>query len=287
MTDLLRNTHRSLIAINGKDNFNFLQGLISNDIHKLNHNNCLYAAFLTAQGKYLYDFFLLYQNDTIYIDCHTQQKDSLIKRLGFYKLRSQVVIQDISNNWVIGYIYDSQSPKLFDLKDQVGYTKDIQHSIISIDPRNKKLGFRLYIPKSEYSDFISKFSLTELNDDTNYERLRINLAVPDGTKDLIPEKSTLLDYGFDHLNAIDWNKGCYIGQELTARMHYRALTKKALYTVHLKGLPPEIGTIIMHNDQEAGEMKSSIQNIGLALLRKEIIDMNIKHFIANDTTISL
>ena len=107
-----------------------------------------------------------------------------------------------------------------------------------------------------------------------WDRRRLALGVPDGSRDLVPEKSLLLESGFDELNGIDWQKGCYVGQELTARTKYRGLVKKRLLPVRLDGPTPEPGALIVRDGQEAGEMRSARDGIGLALLRLDAVAEN-------------
>jgi tRNA-modifying protein YgfZ len=106
-------------------------------------------------------------------------------------------------------------------------------------------------------------------DFADYDRLRLRLGVPDGSRDLIPEKSILLEAGFDELNGIDWNKGCYIGQELTARTRYRGLVRRRLMPVAIDGPMPAPGAIVTLDGREVGEMRSGHAGHGLALLRTE------------------
>ena len=113
-------------------------------------------------------------------------------------------------------------------------------------------------------------------DVSEYDRLRLSLGIPDGSRDLVLDKSILLEAGFDELNGVDWNKGCYIGQELTARTRYRGLIKKRLFPVQIEGPAPPPGAIITTDGHEAGEMRSSRDGMGLALLRLEAVESGQK-----------
>jgi folate-binding protein YgfZ len=123
------------------------------------------------------------------------------------------------------------------------------------------------------------------SDVADYDRLRLSLGVPDGSHDLVPEKSILLESGFDELNGVDWQKGCYIGQELTARTKYRGLIKKRLFPVRIDGAPPDPGALVTLDGREAGEMRSSRGDVGLALLRLDAVRAGGR-LIAGDATVT-
>ena len=135
-----------------------------------------------------------------------------------------------------------------------------------VDPRLAALGARVILPREQIGTVLSDADVSEA-DFAAYDRHRLALGVPDGSRDLLVEKSILLESGFDELNGVDWDKGCYIGQELTARTKYRGLIKKRLFPVQIDGLAPPPGTILSLDGKEAGEMRSSRDAIGLALLR--------------------
>ncbi len=219
--------NRGLIRVSGPDRHKFLQNLISNNIETLKTKPSLYACLLTAQGKFLHDFIITENNNEFWMDCegHERTKD-LTKRLVAYKLRSDVEIS-----------FEEQK----DVFAIFGKAEGIP------DPRHKDMGYRSFekpnLPEKPFEE---------------WDRQRITLAIPDGSRDMVPENSTLLECNIDKLNGIDFDKGCYVGQEITARMHYRGLAKKHLYAV--KGDTFNIPASI-------GEMRSSCGDIGLALLK--------------------
>ena len=137
-----------------------------------------------------------------------------------------------------------------------------------VDPRLAALGVRCILPRADIRCALEGTGLAEAGFPA-YDRLRLELGVPDGSRDLVPEKSILLESGFDELNGVDWQKGCYIGQELTARTKYRGLIKKRLMPVEIDGPAPAPGTIVTADGREVGEMRSSRDGLGLALLRLE------------------
>lgn len=235
--------NRAAITVSGPDRYTFLQGLITNDINKV-ESGLVYACLLTPQGKFLFDFFVRLENEELILECEGGERaEALLKKLKLYKLHSDVTLdlndQDV---WVLWGDMDLDHPR---------------------DPRHLDLGFRSY-------------TKPEQGEDTPFEAWdehRISLCVPDGSRDLIPEKSTMSEGNMDALNAIDYKKGCYVGQELTARMHYRGLAKKRLYTVEFESEAPAPLSDLKDNDgKNIGEMRSSSSNLGLALLKIEAAD---------------
>lgn len=223
---------RGLIHIEGEDRVSFLQGLVSNDVSKAAAGAIQYSCLLTPQGKFLYDFFLHTGDGFLLLDCEggARAKD-LYDRLTKFRLRAKVKISVEENNAVYA-VFGSD----------VGLP----------DPRHAQMGRRTFEkPDLEEKPF------------EEWDRLRISLCVPDGSRDAELEKSTLLEVHIDKLNGIDWNKGCYMGQELTARMYYRGLAKKHLYTVTFKDTAPAPFSDLPNG----GQMRSSCGDIGLALLK--------------------
>lgn len=233
---------RALIQVKGPDKVSFLQGLITNDVATLEQRKLIYAALLTPQGKFLFDLFIFQIEDVFLIDCERERTSELIKRLSMYKLRSKVEITDLSDTY-----------KVFAVSNKQLMPNEIQIA----DPRLKELGYRLY----------TKNQSIDLQLSNNYENHRISLGVPDGSGDIPIDKGVILEYGFDELQAIDWKKGCYMGQELTARTRYRGLVRKRLLPVKIEGESPPPFRPIFLGDTEVGEMRSSASECGLALLR--------------------
>ncbi|MEB3701572.1 Folate-binding protein YgfZ [Candidatus Bealeia paramacronuclearis] len=237
---------RGLLKISGKDRFLFLQGIITNDIYKLENVPIIYSALLTPQGKFLFDFFVYAQGDVFLLECQEGRLPELMKKLSLYKLRSQVVFEDVSSDYDI--IVGAPVPGL--------------EAYFNEDPRLPDLGIRGVVPVRKM--------LGQVQDDiVLYNAHRISLGVPDGSVDLIPDKSILLENGMDELQAIDWKKGCYMGQELTARTRYRGLVRKRLFPLRVEGEAPAFGEKICYEGDEVGEMRSSQNEKGLALIRLE------------------
>ncbi len=192
---------RSIIEIAGDDRIDFLQNLITNDIKLCKHNNILYSAILNPVGRFFCDFFIINKGDRFYVDCSIYEVENLIKKFNIYKLRSNVIINKNSNIYVLSN-HQNQ-----------GYQ----------DPRSIEMGFRLYIDKDDIEKFQINYSLID------YHSQRIDLKIPDGYYDLTKDKSFFLEFNFDNLQAISYQKGCYIGQEVTARTHYKGQIRKKLF----------------------------------------------------------
>lgn len=217
--------NRGLITLSGNDRYDFLQALITNDIMRVKTEGSLYACLLTPQGKFLHDFFVIDHDDTLLIDCEGGDRaDDLAKRLTLYKMRRDVTL-------TCDRTHDAFA--IFN-NDDTGWK----------DPRDALMGTRSF-SQPDHPEQAFKA----------WDEHRIRLTIPDGSRDMIPEQSTLLESGIDRLNGIDFDKGCYIGQELTARMHYRGLVKKRLRTVqgdNLHTLP---------------DLRSTCGDLGIALIR--------------------
>jgi hypothetical protein len=260
---------RGLLTVAGEDRRSFLQGLISNDVNKADSTRAIYAGFLTAQGRFLHDFFVAEIGDVLYLDCERERLDDLRRRLSLYRLRSKVTLASVDGMAVVALFGPGTLPAL-GLPEQAGGAKPHAGGVVYVDPRLLGLGARAIVPKDKVATFAQAgFEPVGFE---QYDALRLSLGIPDGSRDLPIEKALLLENGFDELNGVDWKKGCYVGQELTARMKYRALTRKRLTPVRIEGPAPPPGTPVMLGDQEAGEMRSAQGTLGLALLRLEVIE---------------
>ncbi|MCB2101336.1 MAG: folate-binding protein YgfZ [Rhodobacterales bacterium] len=259
-------TGRGLLAVAGEDARPFLQGLISNDVNKVAPDRAVWSAFLTPQGKYLHDFFIAQVGDTLYLDMAADRLADLKKRLGLYRLRSKVTIEDASAAFRVAAVIGDGAAAALGLNAEAGAAAPIGDGVAFMDPRLAAMGARVLLPAD---DPLPDLAAGTLDD---YEVLRLTLGLPDGDRDMVPDKALLLENGFEELHGVDWKKGCYMGQELTARTRYRGLVKKRLLPVDLDGPAPEAGTPILRDGKEVGEMRSSQGPRGLALLRLEALD---------------
>ena len=243
---------RAVLAVSGEDARAFLQGLITNDIHKVTEKQAVFAALLSPQGRFLFDFFITEQDGQLLLETDKARLPELKKRLMMYRLRSKIECEERPELQV--YAVWGQGSGI---RDQLGYT----------DPRLPKLGTRIL------SEEIPDFATMTKGD---YDAHRISHGVPEGSKDLIIDRSILLEYGYDELHAIDFAKGCYVGQEVTARSKHRATLRKFLHQVLADTPLPASGTLVLAGEQEAGVMAGSVGNAGLALLRVEAVQKGTK-----------
>jgi folate-binding protein YgfZ len=190
-----------------------------------------------------------------------------------YRLRSKVKVVDLSADWAVLVFVGPQALDKLGLQPNPGLAKPLGGGVVFVDPRLAALGARAFLPRAEAEATAAAagFAAAPFSD---YERLRIALGVPSGSRDLIPEKGILLENGFEELHAIDWDKGCYMGQELTARTRYRGLVRKRLLPVGISGEAPAPGTPLMLGEVEAGELRSLGPDgrHGLAMLRLEHLE---------------
>ena len=276
--------NRGLIAVRGEDTDPFLQGLISNDVTKVTAQQSGYAAFLTPQGKYLHDFFLYRTGEVLLIECEADRLADLKKRLSLYKLRAQVSVDDVSADWAVAVAWGDGAATAFGLDETPGAAKETAGGSVCIDPRHGALGVRAVLPKDGAAQTMTDAGLVA-GALADYDRARMALGIADGSRDMVVDKALLLENGFDELHGVDWQKGCYMGQELTARTRYRGLVKKRLLPVAIDGPVPEPGTPVMLDDREAGEMRSGADGIGLALMRLDALT-KADSFPCGDATIT-
>jgi folate-binding protein YgfZ len=256
--------NRRIIRASGKDTYTFLQGMISNDISKVSNNQSIYSTFLTPQGKFLNDFFVIKHKDHLLLDCEKGREDSLVERLENYKLGSDIVFQKEPGYQVFALITNDFS--VFNLEDKIlGSTVSSESTITMLDPRHKKLGLRSIILKEEGKSFFKKEGFSNVTFD-EYEKLRIPLGIPDGSRDIEVGKGLLMESGVSELNGIDWDKGCYLGQELTARTKFRGQLKRRLIPVKSEGPCPKHGSEIHLQEKLIGTVRSGIDNYAIALL---------------------
>jgi folate-binding protein YgfZ len=238
--------HRGVIAVSGHDRVSFLNGLVSNDVAKAAHGQAVWAAMLTPQGRYLTDFFIIYDEDRLLIDAAREKIAELLTKLTRFRLRADITLEDLSDSLHVHAVWAGLPPEI---------------PLTAPDPRLAEAGYRLLadtiLPQDATTDA--------------YNAHRIALGLPDGPPDLEPEKTLLLEAGFDELNGVDWKKGCYMGQELTARTKYRGLVKRRLIPVSLESSAPPPGTPILADGAEAGTIRSSAGALALAMLRTDAL----------------
>lgn len=260
--------NRSIIRLSGEDRLSFLQGLISQDVHACRTGQAIHAALLSPQGKFLHDMFVYDEGQAHLIDCETGRAEDLITRLKHYRLRTQIEIETAHDQYRVYALFNND----LDAPMEAPQRPD---AITSADPRHPALGFRVILNKNTSPGFDA-----EPADFDAYDQHRLKLGIPDGSRDMLIEKSTLIEGNYDLLNGISWSKGCYVGQEVTARMHYRALAKKRLFPVTMEGESPAPGITLKFEDEEVGEMRSHAGPYGLALFNIEKAKYLLQHGIA-------
>ena len=265
----------SIIKVKGPDKFSFLQGIISNDTEILKTKLSLYAAILTPQGKFLSDFILSIYEDNILIELKSENLDLVMKKLSIFKLRSNVTFE-VLNDFKI-YLLNKKSLKFF---------KKIKYKNTFSDPRFNNLFHRVYIFGEQKVTNLENNDFYLLKQD-EYQSLRLHHAIPDFSIDAISNKSLLMEMRFNCLNGISWDKGCYLGQEITARMYYRKITKKQISQVKIK-FKTFINQKILLNGSEVGFLTSYDKKNGLAYISKNILEnYRNEDFKSGDSVLSI
>lgn len=251
--------HRSVIAVGGSDRVEFLQGLISNDTRKVGPGQAIWAALLTPQGRFLNDMFVVEdENQTFLLETERERAAALAKKLKMYTLRSKVTVEDRSATMEVAVVFGPDADRM----------PPVAGATTFVDPRLPELGTRVLAPAGQSTQMLQ---LPEAPL-AGYEALRLALGVPDGSRDMPVEKALLLESGFDELHGVDWQKGCYMGQELTARTKYRGLIKRRLFPVKVHGPLPPSGTPIQRDGKEVGELRSGSGDRALAMLQLDAAD---------------
>ena len=259
---------RAVVRVGGEDAREFLQNIITNDVTRVSDSQAVWAALLSPQGKYLHDFFVIAVNDALMLDCEKVRADDLTDRLQRYRLRSKVEITQVTEDWAVAALMgtDADANALVGFEGRGG---PFHGGICYVDPRYGGMGARALVPLSAVAELLAAgFGQMEPG---IHDYTRLCLGIPDGSRDLTVDKALPMENGFDALHGIDWDKGCYVGQEMTARMRYRATARRQLLPVAIEGAAPEPGTPIMAAERQAGEMRSSARDIGLALLRVDAL----------------
>ncbi len=244
---------RAILYLNGEDTKEFLQNLISNDINKVNHSNSCFSSLLSPQGKFLYEFIIIKHKSGYLIDCEKPQADGLFKQLSTYKLRSKVEILNLSNEFVVAAFSHEKFLTFDESKDVPGFTLKYREDPIFLDPRNKQLGARLIINLEKLYLSLKKLDLLDANMDEYYSFSHKLGIVP---KDLNKLQNKLfgIECNYEELNGIDFKKGCYVGQENTARIKLKNKLSKRLLPINIvKGKLTE-GESIYYNDNEIGKV---------------------------------
>ena len=263
---------RGIILIEGKDRFKFIQGIISNDIELLRKKPSIYSSLLTPQGKFQYDFFISNFKEKFYLECDISAQEELISKLMMFKLRLDVKVSINSDYNII-----------------------LSKKKLNFSERNSSIIFSFYDPRFDNSFFSRTYAdsnfLNEIKkqyveiDEKRYETLRLNYCIPDFSIDATKAKSLLLEMRFDELNGISWTKGCYMGQEITARMKHRNIVKKKIFKV-LIDFRSNLKNEITLENETVGKLTSHNKKDGIAFLdTKALSNLNTKSFFSGDSKI--
>ena len=249
---------RAILYLNGEDTKEFLQNLISNDINKVNENNSCFSSLLSPQGKFLYEFIIVKHKSGYIVDCEKSQSVELFKQLSIYKLRSKVEILNLSNEFVVAAFSHEKFLSFKDVKDVAGFTLKYREDPIILDPRNKNLGARLIINLEKLYLSLKKLDLHDSNLKDYYSfSHKLGIVPKDFNK--LQNKIFGIECNYEELNGIDFKKGCYVGQENTARIKLKnKLSKRLLPIDIIKGellegesiyyKENEIGKVLINND---------------------------------------
>ena len=254
-TSFFRLTNRSVIAIVGDDAIKFINRLTTNDIEKVAENQLCYTWLLTPTGKCEYDFFVEKVDDRMLrLDVSTLQKESIIAKLKFFKMRYKLEIIDLSS--------------MMSVVASFAHETVANHSFMtSPDPRSQEMGYRAMVSNE-------KLQSVKYANNLEYERRRISLCIPDSDLDMIDNRSFPLEYGIDQLHGIDFDKGCYPGQEAIASVYYKGEVRKKLYQLKLHEIDEEVekGTSIIMNGHRIGMLLGQVGSTALALLKVESVE---------------
>ena len=244
---------RAILYINGEDAKEFLQNLISNDINKVSDVNSCFSSLLTPQGKFLYEFIIIKHKSGYFLDCEKPQAEELFKQLSLYKLRSKVEILNLSNEFVVAAFSHEKFLTFEAAKDQPGCTIKYREDPIFLDPRNKDLGARLIINLEKLYLSLKKLDLHDANL-KEYYSLSHSLGIVPKDLNKLKDKLFGIECNFEELNGIDFKKGCYVGQENTARIKLKNKLSKRLFPINVINGKLHEGESIYNNEVEIGKV---------------------------------
>ena len=263
----MNNIETKIIKIHGKNINNFFQNIITNDINNLNDNNPLYTAMLSPQGKYLHDFILLKEKDFFLLEVNTCAVNSVINEIKKYDIRNDISLE-LQETYNTKVIIKENLNTIY--KNKVNKTKVSREEgfLFFLDPRAKDFLYRFWFSKEHHSLLNLNFSKEK-----EIEIKRILKKIPNSELDLLYNKSFILNFNFESINALSFNKGCYIGQENTARQKFRGTQKYSLQSIKIiNGKIPELNEDIFFKGAKIGTMKSRINDIALCLIRRDLAD---------------
>jgi len=244
---------RAILYVSGEDAKDFLQNLVSNDVNKITDTSSCFASLLTPQGKFLYEFIIVKHKQGYFIDCEKSQSEDIFKQLNLYKIRSKVEILNLSNEFVVATFSYDRYLYIDGAKDILGFTLKYREDPIILDPRNKKLGARLIINLEKLYLSLKKL---DLKDDKieNYYTQSHKLGIVPKNLNKLKNKLFGIECNFEELNGIDFKKGCYVGQENTARIKLKNKLSKRLLPIEIIDGQLSEDETIYHNDVDIGKV---------------------------------
>ena len=248
---------RGLLYINGEEAKKFLQNIITNNIENVSENRSCFSALLTPQGKYLYDFIIIKHKSGFFLDCEKEIIDDLYKQLNLYKLRSNVEILNLSNEFVVASLNKEKFLEIENSKNEEGFTIKFREDPILLDPRSKELGARLIINLEKLYLSLKKLGL-EVSDVNEYYNLSHELGIPQINTRNLQDKIFGIECNFEELNGIDFRKGCYVGQENTARIKLKDKLNKRLFAIK-----------VLDGELNSEEITFENKNIGKLLINNK------------------
>ena len=272
---------RGVLFIDGSDAKDFLQNIVTNDLNKVTDNYSSFASLLTPQGKFLFDFIIIKHKKGYFIDCEKVQIDELFNQLSLYKLRSDIQILNLSNEFIVATLSYEKFKSIPGSKDELGFTLKYIEDPILLDPRNKKLGARLIINLEKLYLSLKKLELKS-SDQQEYYNLSFDLGIAQKNTNKLKNKLFGIECNFEELNGIDFKKGCYVGQENTSRIKLKNKLSKRLLPVKIVEGKINEGDSIMNENVEIGKVLIS-EKYPFAIIKytSEKFDFNFTFKIGN------
>ena len=244
---------RSILYVSGDDCYEFLQNLVSNDLSKVKDDNSCFASLLTPQGKFLFEFIIIKHKSGYFIDCEKSQSEELFKQLKLYKLRSKVDLMNLSNEFVVAAFSLKKFLEFNDAKQVLGHTIKYREDPILLDPRNQELGARLIINLEKLYLSLKKLKLKS-SDTSEYYTLSHKLGIVPLGLNKLQNKLFGVECNYEELNGIDYKKGCFVGQENTARIKHKNKLSKRLFSLELIDGSVKENDIINFEGKEIGKI---------------------------------
>ena len=276
---------RGILFIQGEDSKEFLQNIVTNDIDKVNDSRSCFASILTPQGKYLYDFLIIKHKNGYFLDCEKLQVENLYNQLKLYKLRSKIEILNLSNEFVVASISKDKFLEFDEAKEIIGFTLRYREDPVILDPRNKQLGARIIINLEKLYLSLKKLNLTTSNIE-EYYNLSHQIGIAQRDTEKLKNQLFGIECNFEELNGIDFKKGCYVGQENTARIKLKNKLSKRLFPIEIVN-----GTIqnetINYKENEVGKILIKGKSPFALIKLKEISKDNNTEYSCDGATLKI